>query len=374
MGIMERVDAVVENALSQNRIVGSVVLVSRRGEPVYSRAAGLADRHYLKLTEFDTIFRLASLTKPIVAAVILAMVEEDLFQLDDPISAHLPYFTPTLQDGTQPKITIRQLLTHTAGLGRDLDITEAEALEPRFIAVGQNYRHLSLEDNMKRLAAQPLLYAPGEGWSYSLSLDVLGALAAKTIGGTLADAVSHYVTNPLGMIDTQFGVNDVERLAIAYADHEPMPVAMEEPHRLPNRFGETTTFSPARIFDEKAFQSGGSGMAGTASDFLLFLNSLSGYGTQILQPATVQLGAANHIGDVPRDDAGQRFGFFGAVIDDPVAAATPQSKGTFTWGGVFGSTWFVDPTEGLAVVALTNTAHEGCMGAYPSEIRDAVYG
>lgn len=376
MGIMERLDAVVENALSQNRIVGGVILVSRQGELIYSRAAGMADRHYLKLSELDSIFRFSSLTKPIVAATILAMVEAGLLGIDDAVTKHLPYFTPQLSDGSRPKITVRHLLTHTAGLTKNIDVSPSEVLEPRFKEVGGNYWHLSLEENMARLANRPLLFAPGEGWSYSQSLDVLGAIAAKLVSGTLADAIARYVTGPLGMVDTGFEVRDLERLATPYADNKPMPVTMDEPHPLVNAFGDVSVFSPGRILDERVYNSGGSGMAGTASDFLLFLNSLLGFGTPILSAEYAHMGGQNQIGDIPRDpvDAGQRFGFFGAVLDDPVAAATPQNKGTFAWGGVFGNSWFADPTEGLAVVALTNTAHEGCTGAFPREIRDAVYG
>lgn len=374
MGIMERLDAVTENALSQDRIVGSVVLVSRHGELTYSRAAGMADRHNIEQTELDTIFRLASLTKPLVAATILAMMDEGHFGLDDSISEYLPYFTPTLEDGEQPQITIQHLLTHTAGLQQNLDLTEEEKQQTRFIKIEHDYWQLSLEDNMKRLASRPLLFKPGKGWAYSAATHVLGALAAKIIGGTLQDAVLHYVTGPLGMRDTAFGVQDGRRLAAAYANDVPVPVQMSDPHNIPNEWGGITSFSPGRILDDNVFQAGGGGMAGTAPDFLTFLNSLLGHGVPILKPETVYMATMNQIGDVLREDAGQRFGFFGAVLDDPIAAATPQNRGTFAWGGIFGSTWFVDPKEGLAVVALTNTAPEGCSGAYPNELRDAVYG
>lgn len=375
MGMQERLDGAIDTALAEKRIVGTVTMVSRKGELVYSRAAGMADRESGRAVTTDTIFRYASLTKPIVATTILAMVDEGGLGLEDPVTNILPYFTPKLPDGTQPEILIRHLLSHSAGLTGDISVTQEEAASEQMIAVNGEYRLLPLEVNMRRLAKLPLLYAPGTGWAYGQALDVLGAIAAQLVGGTLGDAVAKYVTGPLGMTDTMFGVTDRDRLATAYGDDTPEPVKMDEPHAMANAEGNVTVFSPGRILDANAYQSGGGGMAGTAADFLRFLDSLQNGGTPILKAATVATAMQNQIGDVSRDvfRPGQRFGFFGAIIDDPETAKTPQTKGTYTWGGIFGSSWFVDPAEEICVVSLTNTAFEGCNGAFPYEIRDAIY-
>lgn len=383
MGMPQRLDAVIDKAISEKRIVGASVLVSRAGENVYARAAGMADRENNKPAELDSIYRYASLTKPIVAATILAMIEKNLLALEDPISKHLPYFTPRLADGTRPTITIRHLLTHTAGLTRDISFTQAELARPEIQAISGIVWHLSLEDSMRRLANMPLSTPPGSVWSYGQSLDVLGALAAQVNGTDLGAALHKYVTGPLGMGDTGFRVTDPSRLALAYADAETEPVVMGEPHSVTNnRTNDTFIASPARIFDPKAYPSGGGGMAGTATDFIKFLNALQGSapqagGTPILQPQTIAMAAKNQIGDIAGNapEPGWRFGFFGAVLATPeTARPTPQTKGTYAWGGIFGSSWFVDPSAKLCVVALTNTAFEGCNGAFPDDIRDAVYG
>lgn len=376
MGMQERLDAVIDNALVQKRIVGSVVLVSHKGDPVYSRASGMADRDAGRAVELDTIFRFASLTKPIVAATILAMADEGLLGLEDSITSILPYFTPKLVDGTQPEIKVRHLLSHSAGLTGNISPSREETISEQMLAVNGNYWHLSLEDSMKRLAGMPLLYAPGTGWAYGQALDVLGAAAAQIVGGTLGDAVAKYVTKPLGMVDTGFKVKDTDRLAVAYGNDTPEPAKMDEPHSMTNPSGDVTVFSPGRILDARAYQSGGGGMAGTAPDFMKLLNSLHKSSSPILKASTVAMAMQNQIGDVSQDalKPGQRFGFLGAIIDDPAAAESPQTKGTVAWGGIFGGAWFVDPAEDLCVIGLTNTAFEGCNGAFPDEVRDAVYG
>lgn len=368
MNLKTRVDAVVDDALDA-RIVGTVIMVARDGKVVYSRAAGFADREAERPMQEDAIFRLASVTKPMVAATALAMGERHLLGLNNSVSDHLSYFRPRLADGSEAKITIRQLLTHTAGLGYDY------SADPE-ITTGLQDTDLDYEANLTRLARQPLLFPPGTGWRYSVATDVLGAVIARIRGGTLADAVAHYVTGPLGMTDTAFRVTDPERLAVPYADGDPEPVRMQDPHTLTRADGTRTTFSPGRIFNPRAFQSGGAGMAGTAGDFLTFLEALRNRGDTILHPETVVQATQNQIGDLPREpkDVGQRFGYFGAVIADPAAADRPQAPGSYRWGGVYGHDWFVDPANGISAVIMTNTAFEGGNGRFPKDVAGAIYG
>ena len=373
--IADRIDAAIDRAIAEKRIVGSVVIVREQGELIYESARGLDDREAGTPMSVDKIFRLSSLTKPIVAATILAMVDAGDMALEDLATDYLAYFMPKLPDGTVPPITIAQLLTHTAGLGGELPLTEAEKSDPKYIDVAHNRWHLSLDENMARLVQAPLLFAPGTGWSYSQSIDVLGAIAAGLVGGTLGDAVAKYVTGPLGMVDTAFRVTDPARLAVPYADGPNGPERMNDPHSLPNQFGGITTFAPNRILDPKAYHSGGGGMAGTARDFMILLETLRTGGGDILRPETVAAGLSNQIPQLPYSQApGWHFGFFGAVLTDAGLAKTPQSVGTSRWGGIYGHNWFLDPVSGLTVVSMSNTGLEGCDGAYRFEIRDAVYG
>jgi CubicO group peptidase (beta-lactamase class C family) len=368
MDLQERLDAVIEASLGR-RIVGSVTLVARDGEIVYRRAAGFLDREAGKPMREDAIFLLASVTKPLVAATALAMIERKLLGLENSVADHLPYFRPKLSDGSEPKITIRHLLTHTSGLGYDYPA------DP-MISTGLKDTDFDFEETLTRVARLPLSFAPGAGWQYGINTDVLGAVIARIHGSTLGDAVEHYVTGPLEMRDTGFLVRDKARLAVPYGDATPEPMRMGDLHTVIDANGGATVFSPNRIFNPKAYQSGGAGMAGSAGNFLTFLEALRNRGTPILKPDTMAQAIRNQIGDLPREekDAGQRFGLLGAVLVDPDAAQSPQAAGTFRWGGVYGHSWFVDMASGLSAVSMTNTAVEGCNGNYPKEVRDAIYG
>lgn len=370
-GLTARLDAVVDQAIADERIVGAVVLVAEDGKLVYRRAAGHSDRQAGVPMEADAIFRLASVTKPIVSAAALALVDQGKLSLDDPVTRHVPEFRPKLADGTEPTITVRQLMTHTAGLsyrfleGGDGPYNRAN------VSDGLDQPGLPFEANLDRILSVPLLFEPGTAWNYSLATDVLGEVVARAGGSSLPDMVQRLVTTPLGMDETAFEVVDPSRLAIAYAAGEPRPVPMAEEQVVAN-----VRFVPSRIFDQQSYPSGGAGMAGSADDILAFLETLRQGGSPILTEETVDRMSTNAIDDlvVTIRPPGWGFGLGMAVLKDPAAAKAPHSVGTWQWGGVYGHTWFVDPERELTVVALTNTAIAGNAGAVPCAIRDAVYG
>lgn len=368
-------DQAVDRALAERRIVGGVVLVSQDGRPVYQRAAGLADRDTARPVRIDTLFRYSSLTKPIVTAAALALVAQGKLALDQPVSRWLPDFRPRLAGGETPDISLHQLLTHTAGLTYSFWEAQDSPYHKLGVADGLGPSGtLSLRENLRRLAQVPLGFAPGSNWRYSLAIDVVGALIEQVTGETLPQAVARLVTAPLGLRDTAFHVVDRERLATAYADARPEPVRMSEPHSLP--FGVAPlTYSPARAFDPQAFPSGGGGMVGTAPDMLRFLEAVRGGGSPILPAEMPGLMMRNQTGTLVLDVAGpgKSFGYGGAVVTDPAAAQTPQSAGTWYWGGVYGLSWFVDPAQRLIVVIATNTGIEGMIGQFTIDVRDAVY-
>lgn len=361
MGLVERVNAAVDAALVQ-RIVGCVILINKDGQEVYARAAGLADRETNVPMRRDAIFRLASVTKPIVATAVLRLVDLGLIGLNDRVTRYLPWFTPANPDGSAADIRIRHLLSHTSGLIYDRVPADASA----GLAGAVN----SLTETLTNIAREPLAFAPGTGWGYGTSIDVLGGVLAAINGSNVEDAVARYVTGPLEMTDTHFHVTDLARLATPYGDGAP-PVRMGEPHVVPDGQGNGTTFSPSRILNPAAPQNGGAGMAGTADDIMKMLeiyNSRPG----LLEPETVALALANQIGDLPRD-AGKRFGFLGAVLADPLAANNPCPAGTVDWGGAWGHNWVVDPINRITIVAYTNTTFEGCNGPFRDDILRAVY-
>lgn len=373
-------DQAIDRALAEHRIVGAVVLVAKDGQVIYRRAAGYADRENGTVMQTDTLFRLASMSKPIVSVAVLKLVAEGRLRLDDPIDRWLPDFRPRLADGQRPAITVRHLLTHTAGLSYGFFQEENGPYYRAGVSDGMDQPGLSMAENLRRIASVPLSYRPGTSWGYSMAIDVLGEVAARAAGVSLERLVQDKVSTPLRLEDTSFRALDRKRLAAVYADKG---AGQDQPPRMDDHLQVVPfipqfagiRFSPARAFDHRSFASGGAGMVGSAEDYLKFLDTLRRNDGTVLPAEMVSAMRQNQIGTftMPFQDAGWGFGFGFAVLLDPVAARTPQSAGTFQWGGAYGHSWFVDPARGLTVVALTNTAIEGMSGQFPKDIRDAVY-
>lgn len=372
VGLRARLDEAIERALEDRRIVGTVVLVAKGGDIVYGRAAGFADRDAGRSMQENAIFLLASVAKPIVTAAALRLVEDGRISLGDSVRRWLPEFEPRLADGRVPDITIRHLLTHSAGLTY-VFMEPADGPYHRLgISNGFDRTDADLDEIVRRISAAPLSYEPGAGWGYSVAMDVLGAVIEKVTLRPLPQAVADLVLNPLNMKDTGFAVVDTRRLVAHYADGQPEPRRIADDDDV-DFMGSPVAFSPVRLLDSRAFPSGGAGMAGTAGDVLTFLETLHAGG--LLQPQTrsamfkVQAQTRGQA-----DGPGWEFGFGGAVLVDPTAAGTPQAPGTLQWNGAYGHKWFIDPANELTVVALTNTAFEGMIGRFPVDIRNAVYG
>lgn len=378
LSLRDRVDDALDRALAERRLVGAVVLVARDGEPVYRRAAGQADRESDRLMREDTIFLLASVTKPIVAAAALKLAEQGRIDLDAPVTRWLPQFRPQLADGSAPEISLRQLLAHRSGLsyrfgepaGSDYDIHE--------VSDGFDQPGLDIDENLRRLGATRLRFAPDTGFKYSLGLDVLGAALARATDTPLPQLVQELIAAPLAMADSGFQVADYKRLAAHYsdglaADGSRRPLRMHDSSELAF-FDGVLRYAPGRIEKAASYPSGGAGMAGTAGDVLKLLEALRRDGGEALAPESAAVMMRAHTpAPIEGLDPGWGYGYGAAVLLDPVAAATPQSRGTFAWGGVYGHSWFIDPQRGLSVVALTNTALEGMSGQFTLDLRDAVY-
>ncbi len=370
MTISKRVDALIDEVIEEERITGAVVLVYQDGQPILEKAAGFADREAAIPVRLDTIFRYASVTKPIVAVTALVMIDKGLLRLEDRVADYLPWFRPKTPDGREAAITIRHLLTHTSGLTYDPAL---ELLpEGQRMTLGLGNTDFSLEENFSRHNGIPLAFEPGSRWAYSFATDILGGVIAAVHGDTLEAAVVQHVAGPLSMADARFHVTDPERLAVAYADHPGRPVRMPDPWVSGDEERWRTVFSPGRIFNPKAFQSGGAGMVGTAQDVMRLLEVLRRDSETLLKPETAKAALSNQIGDI-EGEPGYRFTYVGGLVVDPAAAGTALPQGAIQWGGVYGNTWFIDPAERLTVVSLTNNALEGCTGAYPEMLRAAVY-
>jgi CubicO group peptidase (beta-lactamase class C family) len=370
-----RLDRVIDRAISERRIVGSVVVVMQDGDVVYRRAAGLADREANRPMREDAMFRLASLSKPIVSAAAMALVERGRLDPQAPVTKWLPDFRPQTTDGRVPVITIHHLLTHTAGLSYGFLQPPDGPCQRAGVSDGLDRSGIDLDEEVRRIAAAGLVYEPGTRWGYSLATDVLGAVIATVAGEPLPDAVRRFVTAPLAMANTGFLVDDATRLAVPYLNGKPAPARMEDPQLVPFRGAGIIRMSPSRVFDRTSFASGGAGLVSTASDYARFAETLRLGGGSILKASTVQQITTNQIGDLsPTGLPAWGFGYGAIVLKDSVLAKSPQAAGTWTFNCAYGQSFFVDPERKLTVVAFTNTALEGGFGAFPIEIRDAVYG
>ncbi|TPG57636.1 serine hydrolase domain-containing protein [Ewingella americana] len=372
-----RIDAVIDQALYDHRLVGTVVMVSHQGTLRYCRAAGLADRESALPMATDTLFRLASVSKPIVSTAAMVLVAQGKLGLEDDIRRWLPDFAPRLPQGEMPLITLRHLLSHTAGLSyRFLEPDHQSPYALAGISDGMDSSTHSLQENLRRLAGVELLYAPGTSWNYSLATDVVGAVIEAVCQQPLADVVAQRVTGPLAMADTAFTAVDVARLSQAYVSDTPAPHILQEGEIVAPFEGTVgIPYSPARALDPQAFASGGAGMVGSAGDLMRLLEVLRQGGAPLLP--------ADLVAQMGRDQTNGRdiaqlpacgFGLGFSILRDPQAIASPESPGTWRWGGAYGHSWFVDPTQQLSVVALTNTLYEGMSGQFVTDLRDAVYG
>ncbi|MEO8702646.1 MAG: serine hydrolase domain-containing protein, partial [Kofleriaceae bacterium] len=239
--LARRLDAVLDHAIA-GPIVGAAVIVARDGVIVYAREAGMADREARIAVTDRTQFRIASMTKAIVTVAALALIDQKVLALDDPVTRWLPDFRPKLANGRQPVITVRHLMTHTSGLSYTFLEKPGGTYHQAGISDGIAEPRMDQATNLRRIASVPLKFAPGTRWSYGLSTDVLGAIIAKAGGAPLPEVVARLVTRPLGMQDTVFVPTDRARVAWPYGAGKP-PARMTEPYDL---VGSGIIFSPER--------------------------------------------------------------------------------------------------------------------------------
>ncbi|KAG1252215.1 hypothetical protein G6F65_018018 [Rhizopus arrhizus] len=200
------------------RLVGAMVLVRQHGVLRHASASGLADRESATPMQRDQLFRLASVSKPLLTTVIMRLGADGVLDLDAPVQRWLPDFRPALADGSTPPISLRQLLSHSSGLGYRFLEADADGPYARAgVSDGMDASPVSLAENVRRIAQAPLLFAPGSQWLYSLGVDVAGAAAEAATGETLQALFARLLAAPLGLRDTGFATADAARLATPYA-------------------------------------------------------------------------------------------------------------------------------------------------------------
>ncbi|OCR22292.1 esterase [Pseudomonas syringae] len=371
---VKRLAGVWQEFVESGRIVGGMLLVAERGELRFASARGWADRENRRRVTPDTRFRLASLTKLLTSVAALRLCESGRLSLDEPITRWLLDFRPRLADGAEATITLHHLLSHTAGLSYGFEQSVGNAYERAGVSDGLDHSGFDLQHNLTRLAGVPLLFKPGEAWGYSLATDVVGAIIEQASGMSLPQAIERWVTQPLAMNATEFVATDNQSLAVAYRDSAREPLRIGRADVLELDSGEAR-LSATRVTDPQAYPSGGAGLIGTAENYLKLLECLREGGAPLLSLASTASLLGNAIGDLPISNRGPgwKFGLGPMVLTDPGLAKHKQGAGTWSWCGLYGCHYWVDPAAGISLVALTNTAVTGAWGTFADALVDALY-
>jgi CubicO group peptidase (beta-lactamase class C family) len=379
--------------ISAGKLAGTLTVVYHKGEVAHWSAQGLRDRERAAPIQDDTIFRIYSMTKPIVSVALMQLYERGLVQLDDPVHRYIPSWEKlrVYKSGSYPDfqtvpcarpMTVRDLLSHQSGLTYGhVGLTAVDAAY-RQVGIGRA-DNLTLEHMIDALAELPLEFSPGTAWNYSVSTDVVGYLVQVISGQKLDSYLQEHIFEPLGMTDTAFWV---------------------QPHqagRLATNYRPAASGHGIEVFDDAAtstylqaptFLSGGGGLASTAGDYLRFCQMLLGNGrldgARILGRKTLELMTRNHLpnnspiaaviasGEERSSYAGNGFGLGFAVALDIAAGQVSTTPGEYYWSGAAGTQFWIDPAEELAVVFMTQYMATSPATRYnlARELRAIVYG
>ncbi|HEY1577801.1 MAG TPA: serine hydrolase domain-containing protein [Terracidiphilus sp.] len=361
---LQRIETAVAQSIKDQQIAGAVTLVVRHGKVAYLKPQGMLDREAGKPMPADAMFRICSMTKPITSVAVMMLYEEGKFALEDPISKYLPEFkNPKVlvkpANGGAPytipatrEITIRDLLRHTSGLTYNWNETLGKMYDDANVATGIMQFDGTIEDSVKHLAAQPLLFNPGERWEYSLGVDVLGRLVEVVSGMPLDQFFKTRIFEPLGMKDSYFypPQEKVSRLARAYGIFD------DKLTRFPDKpvvDGYLTYSADYPVNGPKKLFSGGGGLVSTAEDYARFcqmmLDNGKANGKQLLSSKSVELMTHDQLGKIgPEQGFGLGFGIDGmkAPLDE---LGTP---GEYGWGGFFYTQFRIDPKEQMIVIFM----------------------
>lgn len=361
---LQRLDAVWNDYVASGALAGAVIRVQRDGRLVYERAFGHRDMEAGDAQETDDIFRIASQTKAVVSAAVMILQEEGKLVIQHPVGLYMPEFMQTtvaVSDGNggyevvpaNRPVTIRDLLTHTAGVGYGGGLPEDRWAEAGIQGWYFADRQEPIRETVRRMAELPFEAHPGERFVYGYSTDILGALVEVASGMPLDEYLSSRIFQPLGMSDTHFYLPPAKRnrLAVVYRGSRDTPL-----ERSPE--GSGMAGQGLYVDGPRTSFSGGAGLLSTARDYARFLQAmLNGgelEGTRILSPKSVQIMTENHVGDLMGQGSGFGLGF--QVVRELGARGVMGSPGEFSWGGAYHSTYWGDFTENLVVTYFTQLA------------------
>src|SRR5262245_33393197 len=373
---LERLREVLKSDIDQGKLPGAVVMVARKGKLVYADALGFQDKAEGKAMGVDAVFRIYSMTKPLVSVAAMMLVEDGKIQLTDPVSKFLPAFksqrvSVARTDGefarvtytnvaADREITVQDLMRHTAGLAYgeitlNAPVKEAYTKAGIYLPGVRDYdsRDMTPAEQVERAAAAPLAHQPGTVWEYSIASDILGRVVEAASGKRLGDFLDERLFKPLRMVDTAFAVPADKAARVA----QPLPV-------------DLASGQPIKVIDVSALpknDSGGAGAVSTAADYLRFsqmlLNGGELDGVRILSRTTVALMTSDHLGtriavpftpgELLLGTPGYTFGLGFAVRQGAGVAGVHGSAGEFMWGGYAGTYFWVDPKEQIAAVYMS---------------------
>lgn len=356
--------------IDSGRLPNAQLVIARDGQPVHYTKLGSMGDDKRELRD-DALFRIASMTKPVTSIAFMQLVEQCEVALEEPVARIFPEFAdlkvyaggggaiPFAPGKPAGAMRFVDLLTHMSGLTYGLqnrNNIDAAYRENNFDFARD---HLDSDAFIEKLSKLPLEFAPGTGWNYSVSTDVLGVAVERISGMRLGDYFEKHIFAPLGMTDTHFGVAEgqSERLVDAYA---------YQPGHAPKMINAGAT---SKLNEPGAFDSGGGGLIGTIADYHRFstmlLNGGELDGARIVSPKTIRLMRTNHLpnnADLTEmssslfseaNNAGTGFGLGFAMVIDPSKTLMPSSEGEFYWGGAYSTAFFVDPVERITMVFMT---------------------
>ncbi|QTC00790.1 beta-lactamase family protein [Alcaligenes sp. SORT26] len=348
--------------------MGAVVLVAHRGQLLLSVADGWADKEKNQPMQDNTVFRLGSVSKSISSWLALRLIEDGVLSLKDRITRYLPDFGPSYQS-VCPPISIHQLLTHTSGLSYRFTDGEKGLYARAQVSDGVDQPDLSWQENFRRMCTVPLRFAPGTSWRYSLGIDVMGQALQVASGKGLSTLLEESICEPLGLEHCSFYERDYFQMAANYQNHG---------DRL-TRVDRTLDLGIGILQFDEAFMSlrsmpiyAGVSMLGSGMDLMRILLALRG--GRLLSNEHYQAVLTDLVPDSPKciwSNWGYTYG--AAVSRQEPDSTMPMSAGSLQWVGAFGQKWMFDPYQDVIIVSMTNTAPEGLFGAFPDQVRDAVY-
>jgi CubicO group peptidase (beta-lactamase class C family) len=360
-----RLLATLQSEIDSGRLPGAVVMLSRHGKVALFESLGQQNPNDGSTMALDSIFRIYSMTKPIVSVAIMMLMEQGKLLLSDTVGKYLPeYAKQQLAIETNGEVnfvatkpaTVQDLLRHTAGLTYEFLGNSAAQKAYRAAKIGMGLRDASNAEFSKILAAQPLQYEAGTIWEYSRATDVLGALVEVISGQTLGGFLSEQIFKPLKMLETGFSV------------------PADKHHRIAEPFTKDPDggiqLKLINIQDPPKFESGGGGLVSTAHDYARFLQFMLNKGeldgVRLLSAHTVDFMTADHLGDLPISTAsagtllppGHGFGLGFAVRKEAGISTVPGSAGVYYWGGIAGTTFFVDPKLDMFAMMLIQAPNQ----------------